>query len=257
MTEQQERIPERTASVIFETNEYERFEKPKTGRPLVPTTLREITETMQRRGFWPGKAMTVKPNGNGLYQILDGNHRFEAAKKLGLPVKYVVDHSFTLNDVVESNKNVAPWKSSDYMHHFAESGSPEYAYLRLFLKNNPHVALSTTIYALGKGSTRGRKGPTKMFKRGGWQMDTTFANQFAEVMRDYARLTPSVAKLMHFNLAVAKIMRTGKYDHKRMLKKLGYLRRRVVRCSLVAEYVDMLEEIYNHKARGRNRVSFN
>ena len=246
MTDQQ-------AAVIYETDHYDIFEHPHTARDIRPGMVRTISKTMELRGFWPGKAIIVKLNGDGKYNIMDGNHRFLAAKKAGIPVKYIVDANFTLGDVIDSNSQLSNWQSRDYLRHYSAAGYPEYSYLRLYLKNNPHIPISFAIYVVGvkRGS-----GPTKRFRNGVWEMDTTFANQFAPVMKDYHQLVPVVAKLQRFNFAVGRIMRTGRYDHKKMMHKLSYLRRRVHTCADVQEYVDMLEEIYNYRTRIKNRVSF-
>lgn len=52
--------------------------------------------------------------------IVDGQHRFTAAKKLGIPIYYVIDSKANSDSIRICNSNQLRWVGDDYLHFFAE-----------------------------------------------------------------------------------------------------------------------------------------
>ena len=59
---------------------------------------------------------------NENYEIIDGQHRFEIIKELGLPLNYVICEGYGLNEVHVLNQNQKTWTISDYMEGYANMG---------------------------------------------------------------------------------------------------------------------------------------
>ena len=52
---------------------------------------------------------------NQHFQIIDGQHRFEAAKEMKLPINFIVCNDYSLKEVQLLNTNMKNWKKEDYL----------------------------------------------------------------------------------------------------------------------------------------------
>lgn len=57
---------------------------------------------------------------NKEYYVIDGQHRLEAARRLKIPIYYVVDERVTEIDIVNRNTNLKPWKGRDYINFYSD-----------------------------------------------------------------------------------------------------------------------------------------
>mgnify|MGYP001604126207 FL=1 len=55
---------------------------------------------------------------NSEMEIIDGQHRFTAAKELNVAVFYEMDSSLNEDDMALLNSNSRTWSNSDFVHHF-------------------------------------------------------------------------------------------------------------------------------------------
>lgn len=76
--------------------------------------------------------------------IIDGQHRFMAAKELGLPIYFILDPSAQRTDIRDRNKNQMPWTAKDYIFFYSKH-IKDYEYI-LDLKKN-HKVPYTLIFA--------------------------------------------------------------------------------------------------------------
>lgn len=53
------------------------------------------------------------------YNIIDGQHRLEVAKILGVPIYYIKDDDVSIDHIISSNANQRSWKPNDYIKFFA------------------------------------------------------------------------------------------------------------------------------------------
>ena len=58
--------------------------------------------------------------------IIDGQHRFLAAKLENLTVYYTIDDSVTLDDVSKASAFQRPWILTDHLHKYKNRGHVEY-----------------------------------------------------------------------------------------------------------------------------------
>ena len=62
-------------------------------------------------------------------EIIDGQHRFEAAKRLNLPIVYEIDKDFKIEHLMLYQVQ-RPWSPTDYVNHYAARGNECYGFLR-------------------------------------------------------------------------------------------------------------------------------
>lgn len=75
------------------TKDYALFKAHELNRPLSEKPI--LLESMKAHGFMPSSPLQVEKDRDGRLKVIRGHHRLMYAKRLGLPVWYVIDDSNT------------------------------------------------------------------------------------------------------------------------------------------------------------------
>lgn len=116
----------------LQTKNYDLFQKHPSNTPINETIVQKLIDSITQRNMLMLKPILV----NEKMQVLDGQHRLEAAKQLNQPVYYIVDKSAQDMDMALLNANQRTWKLSDYHNFFLTQGAPEYRKLDEFVKQH-------------------------------------------------------------------------------------------------------------------------
>ncbi len=126
---------------ILETKEYNIFKIFKGNRPLDKFNLKKLTGAMTVENLLPQVPILV----NGKMEIIDGQHRFMAAKSLNLPISYILKEDANYQDIISLNEHKRNWKGEDYLRLYGEGLNREsYLMLESFMKEN-HLKLSVAL----------------------------------------------------------------------------------------------------------------
>lgn len=188
---------------------------------------------------------------NENYDLIDGQHRLEAARRLGCEIFYVMDGAVTKSDIATINSNSKNWNVIDYVNYFTIEKKPGFDHLSAFLSDNPLIPPSTALSML---STDGKRN-TSSLKEG--YVDTSnydYACKVASILKEYRNIIDH-AYDRNFVLAVMAVLRVPDYDHEIMKSKLEYQSRSLVKCVTKKQYIDLLEEIYNYHS-SKNKLRF-
>jgi hypothetical protein len=112
------------------TKDYELFKLSKLSRPLHKDKV--LLRSMQKYGFLPSCPIHCVETGNGKLKVIQGQHRLHYAKKLGLPVYYVIDDSNP--DLSDLEAVRQKWELIDFAEAYANSGNKNYIKLLAFKK---------------------------------------------------------------------------------------------------------------------------
>ena len=109
---------EKVSQTTQVTRNYELFKKHPSNTPINETIVNKLVSSIEQKNMLMLKPILV----NEKMEVLDGQHRLEAAKKLSLPVYYIVQKDAQDMDMVLLNANQRTWKLADY-HNFFVSQS--------------------------------------------------------------------------------------------------------------------------------------
>jgi hypothetical protein len=244
-------------SEIRETSDYSRFKLLQWNRGVELHRVMKLMQSMKRYGF----LLPILVNQNG--RIADGQHRFEAAKSLGLGVRYIV---FELEDdllpLLVSNVNslAKTWRLIDYQNCWAEFGKAPYLWVKR-LAEDRGVELDTLVrFIINTTSTH--EANQDKFKNG----------EFYPTDKDKERIEERIVqanqifminKKFHefknrkmFYSAVLRIVTAKNYNHKRMVDKLNRDSDTIIRAHRRQDYIKQLEELYNKNLQADNFVRF-
>jgi len=199
---------------------------------------------------------------NEKMEIIDGQHRFLACQHLGLPINYVIVNGYGINEVQILNAIGMNWTKADYLETFIKNGNKNYIKFKEFRDLFPKLTFSMSVRLLsGFNAIRnnnfedGIKGKAKDFENGNFVIsDYPTACKYAQMIMDFEPHYKSYNDLT-FCLTLLTIFKHPNYDHERMMKRLNVQPNSIRGCKNQKQYHDLLEEIYNYKARVKLSLS--
>jgi hypothetical protein len=122
--EQDNNVPQ-----IHKDTDYNKFILLSGNRAIKRPHVESLKKAMERKNLLAYRPIMVNKN----YAILDGQHRFAAAKDLGLPIYYVISPDAGHNEVALLNANASNWSLGDYLKMYVAQEYPEYIRLNDFI----------------------------------------------------------------------------------------------------------------------------
>jgi hypothetical protein len=190
---------------------------------------------------------------NEKMEIIDGQHRYMAAKQLKKPVHYVIHQYADLELVPAINSKSTKWKTADYLNSYIDLKKPVYVALQDFVDHFKGVSIATAAKLFHSGSVWGGAGDPAMdaFREGTLKADhQDKAHDLAELLADFKPYTDNPFSSRMFRV-IGELNGNGKYDHKLLLRKLEESGRRIENMENPKSIIQDMESIINHKSRNR------
>jgi hypothetical protein len=118
----------------MKTKDYNKFKLISTNRKINNYHVNKIVKSMLDYGFLNSKPITVNSN----FEIIDGQHRYYAAKKLGLDVVYEIDNVNFNDAMVTVNTTSNVWRLNEFIEHYSAKGLRDFIELNDFINNTDY-----------------------------------------------------------------------------------------------------------------------
>lgn len=128
---------------VIETREYNVFILDKLNRPISDDKVNFFVRQFKADHFFMKEFPAIVDNN---FVILDGQHRFEAVKRLSLPFYFRVSDTLTIDDVTNIQVN-AGWSPADYLHSYVQQGKMPYIITHRFVERY-EIPVSTAVRIL-------------------------------------------------------------------------------------------------------------
>lgn len=140
----------------MKTTNYSKFLFSKENREIKTKTVVAIKESMKKFGFIPGRPVLITKE----WTIIDGQHRFLAARDLNIAVEFEVLEGDHIDKMIHLNSTQSNWTLEDYVNSYAQQNIDCYRKLLKF-KEKYDLNLSSAItifFTSGVKSDAIRKG---------------------------------------------------------------------------------------------------
>lgn len=114
------------SNMVYKTSDYDIFQLSKFNRNVL---IKKEMLKQAKEGF----IAPIIVNEN--LMVIDGQHRLEASKMVGVPVQYMITKGLNKNDIVKMNTVQKAWGVIDFIEAYANQGNPEYVKLIGVLKD--------------------------------------------------------------------------------------------------------------------------
>jgi glutaredoxin-related protein len=232
---------------IYFTTEYGRFKFLKGNRELNERKIDKLVEDIKAGiDFLPYCPIIV----NEQMEIIDGQHRFMAARKLKTNVHYMIKKDATLEVVPAINSKGSKWRTVDFMNSYVDLGKKEYLKLRDFMEEFPRISLPVAIKVLHDGNTKGSEA-VDLFREGAFVVSfEERAREVAQKLQDFEPYTDNPFSARFVNVML-RLIESELYDHEAMKEKLAQAGKRIENIDSEKSIISNLEEIANHRLKTR------
>ena len=124
----------------MKTTNYSKFLFSKENREIKTKTVVAIKESMKKFGFIPGRPVLITKE----WIIIDGQHRFLAARDLNIAVEFEVLEGDHIDKMIHLNSTQSNWTLEDYVNSYAQQNVDCYRKLLKF-KEKYDLNLSSAI----------------------------------------------------------------------------------------------------------------
>jgi hypothetical protein len=127
----------------MKTRNYSKFLFSKQNREINLKTVASIKESMKEFGFIPGRPVLINKEG----VIIDGQHRFLAARDLNIDVEFEIIEGDSIKKMIKLNSTQSNWTLNDYINSYASQNVDCYRKLLKF-QEKYDLSLSASISLL-------------------------------------------------------------------------------------------------------------
>lgn len=164
---------------ILREENLDKFQKFPGNRPTHKNNVQILKDAIQTNNLLEQQPILINDN----WQVLDGQHRLQAAKELKLPIYYTQKSDGNHEDIIILNQNKKNWKTEDFLRLYADGlNIPDYVKLQDFMHLN-HLKINQALMIV--------RGPIKQmfefqeFKSGKFKfsVDEVYLNELMEKIK--------------------------------------------------------------------------
>ena len=213
---------------------------------------------------------SIKDNGflktpiivNKFYEVVDGQHRLEAAKKVNSQIYYIKVDDYDLNTAITLNANSSNWSLIDYVRSYCDLGFKDYIKLNELYESNRDFSLaicaelSTNNIASYLPSNRS-KSPENvdLLKRGLFEYNV---NNNAEYIFEAMRKIKGFINESHttnYCRSIKKCLEIKEFQLDQFVKKVTNYPEQYRKASSLNIIIANIEHIYNFNVKNvKNRI---
>ena len=257
---------------IYRTYEFDKFCFLNGNRDIDQFKVAQLAAEIQQHG----QLMPIMVNSE--YQVIDGQHRLSACKKLGVPVQYFVRDNANIETAANVNIAGSNWKQRDWIKKHAKDGKEDYAELldwidlckshglqegsAIFLAQNTSTNATYSMYSDGvvrTNETRFKKAKKiysvgSAIRLGLWQFgDRYLAYSLLDGVLMFRQFKFYSKK--SFVVAIIRVSRIRDFDIKVLHRQALKIPRHFTHQSSSDDFLRMFEDVYNYGRPQKNRLA--
>lgn len=233
---------------IQSTQNYDIFKRHENNREIDSGNLRRIMASIQSQNMLEFRPILVD---SGM-RVIDGQHRLEAAKKLGVEVYYQINEESTHQDIALLNAAQKRWTTNDYMNYYSSLGKTAYKKLLEYTKEK-----NVSVSFLTKLLRGDQDGALRKLKAGTLTMEDismeevevqiTLVNNAITLIKRYVLKTGYWMDSHKFKTALLTFFKNPEVEFQVFERKVTLKADSIHPCADVYGYYTMIRDIYNWK----------
>ena len=230
---------------IYKTNNYEQFKLQEGNRIINEFHVDKLANSIKVMNLLADRPILVTKE----LVILDGQHRFLAAKKIGVDVYYHVAASTDIMQVPTINSMQKQWNVSDYISLYAKRGNKNYQWIEEIIKAyNGDMTATYIIRFLGPYINK-----ASALKEGRFEVSDE-EKASIEMRIPYVLALAKLFNVIINTISVSAfslIIENPNYEHARMIEQATKYPSLFKRQVSIVNTVKMLDYVYNYRRQKR------
>ena len=248
-------------SDVMKSSDYEKFSILEQNRVVNDKHVNELVVSIQNSGQLTPIIINEK------FEIIDGQHRFDACKILKIPVMYLISYKTSINEVILMNNTQKSWKLHDYLRCFSDkkwNNHETYQKVDKFMREHD-LKLTTCIVLLSEGTGSGNSLGNAVslqgqglisFKKGIYRIgNLTRAQAIAKILSEIKAFAPDLVGSDRFCRSYCKLSLEPKWNHNSAVYQIKKYRRKYDGASSKEEALQGLLAVYNYNQLKSKKIS--
>jgi len=236
---------------VHTTKDYSLFKTLNGNRDVNQLHLTRLKESMKKNH------LTTIIMVNEKFEIIDGQHRFLISQELKLPINYIIQKNYGLNEVQILNANMKNWTIVDYVNGYCDLGFKDYEIYREFINeysftNQVALVLLSGEFICGTSEVS----ISTKFKEGKFKINDL--NNSKKMADKIMMIEPYYKGFLRrsFIYALIGMFKNENFEFTECLAKLQQQPTTLQDCTNVSQYKSLIEEIYNYRRREKINLRF-
>ena len=246
-------------SDVMKSSDYEKFSILEQNRVVNDKHVNELVVSIQNNGQLTPIIVNEK------FEIIDGQHRFDACKILKQSVMYLISYKTSINEVILMNNTQKSWKLPDYLRCFSDNqwhNHETYQKVDKFMREHD-LKLTTCIVLLSEGTGSGGSTGTALtgqglvsFRKGTYKIgNLARAQAIAKILSEIKSFAPDLVGSDRFCRSYCKLSLEPKWDHDSAVYQIKKYRRKYDGASSKEEALQGLLAVYNYNQLKSKKIS--
>jgi len=228
---------------FVQTMDYDRFRFFDNNRRTVESHIRKLITSIREVGLL--EEITINQD----YFIIDGQHRFEALRRMNAPILAKIKIGATSKDIIPVNIVRKGWSLMDYIEHYANEGRIDYQQIREVIESNTSKLSTGTLLDLYADTLY----MSKYIRQGSYSINLEKGRMLADMIISLEPYIPIYSQTTKFARAFSKVVKTNEnFNIKRLLSQLGKYKLIVYPNS--SDTARSIVEVYNRGLSEKNRI---
>ena len=230
---------------FIRTLDYDRFRFFDTNRNIVESHVRKLMASISEIGLL--EEITVNED----YYIIDGQHRFEALKRMSEHIVAKIKIGASSDSIIPVNILRRGWSIMDYITHYSEAGNQDYILIREVIQNNDSKLSTGTLLDLYSDSTF--TSSAKGIREGVFKINLDKGAMLKEMIIGLEPFIPMYSQTTKFARAFSKVVKGNEnFDIKRFKSQLQKHKLMIYPNS--DDTARSIVELYNRRLGEKNRI---
>jgi hypothetical protein len=230
---------------FIRTLDYDRFRFFNTNRNIVESHVRKLMASISEIGLL--EEITINED----YYIIDGQHRFEALKRMSEHIVAKIKIGASSDSIIPVNIVRRGWSIMDYITHYSEAGNQDYIHIREVIQNNDSKLSTGTLLDLYSDSTF--TSSAKGIREGVFKINLDKGAMLKEMIIGLEPFIPMYSQTTKFARAFSKVVKGNEnFDIKRFKSQLQKYKLMIYPNS--DDTARSIVELYNRRLGEKNRI---
>ena len=238
---------------LLQSKNYGIFVSNPNQRKFKPQRVGALAALMKRDGFKISCPVSVSKLSNGKLQINTGHHRVAAAKIAGVPIWYIIEHSWTLRELADEGRTVRAWPCGDIASGYAKSGNKDYTLLLHYVERGIPLKMAASML---RGEHAASGNAVEFVSAGTFKVkDTGHIDLVCESIEKLRDIAPE-SKSNTFISALSALLLVDSFSPSQMVHKIKLYPTQLTKAKTRDQMLDQIEELYNFSSRTKDNVAF-
>ena len=241
----------KTAYSVYVTKNYNAFNVLKANRDI--SNVQNIIDSIEKVGYIPCPILV-----NGDMEIIDGQNRFEALKRLNKPIEFYIVDGIGIEEARSMNLGQKNWQPADFIKSYAESGNENYSRL-IDLKEKFSKFTYQEIIGIIKGVILNHgmmseiKDGTLVISKNDYEKATVIMTHINDCIKSINKMPGSKRMI---KTGVAWCLSVDGVDTKRIIRVINSHYPEIRPVCIPIAFIEDIENIYNKGLEKTKRIYF-